>query len=54
MQCQGVVVRSRPADVRGSKVELDGKEVATFLHGDFGMKREGNYTSTSHPLTATK
>ena len=37
-----------------SKVELDGKEVASFLHGDFGLKGQANYASTSHPLTATR
>jgi hypothetical protein len=35
-----------------SKVELDGKEVASFLQGDFGLKGQGNYVSTSHPISA--
>jgi len=37
-----------------TKVSLDGKEVATFLHGDFGLNRRGNYVSTSHPIKNPK
>lgn len=34
-----------------SQVALDGKEVASFPLGDFGLKGRGNYVSTSHPIT---
>ena len=37
-----------------TKVELDGKEVAHFLHGDFGLKRQGNYVSASHAIGVGK
>jgi hypothetical protein len=37
-----------------SKIELDGKEVASFFHGDFGLKGQANYASTNHPIMAAK
>jgi hypothetical protein len=37
-----------------STIFLDGKEVASFSRGDFGLTRQGNYVSTSHPIKKSK